>query len=277
MSSIKKKRRRNDYERQKGRGFYVMQRGWQDHPLWKDEPFSSREAWCWLIENAVFSHDGRRVEHNGLVRILSRGQLSYSIRYLAEAWGWDHSKVNRYLAKLQRNGMIETNTETGMTIITICNYNKYQRDYKTNETQSETLATQKRNSSATNNNNVKKEKKDNHRNDVGFVSQSNPDPPPPSFKKPQEPWQYALSDMIGIDNYNSWISVLKYKKDGYLYAISSFSKDTCQQRFGVQIADNFKKHGLKYLGIKVSEQQSAKGGKPHEKAQKTNPTARAIL
>jgi hypothetical protein len=37
------------------RGHYRMVRGWMEHPLLvADDPFSKREAWCWLIEQAAY-------------------------------------------------------------------------------------------------------------------------------------------------------------------------------------------------------------------------------
>lgn len=36
-------------------GWYKMQRGWMDSPVFGKAVYSEREAWIWLIENAVFS------------------------------------------------------------------------------------------------------------------------------------------------------------------------------------------------------------------------------
>lgn len=108
-----------------GAGFYLMHRDWMDNPaLDPDEPYDRRSAWVWLIEHAAF--EAMRVKAGAKIVSLMRGQLSYSLRYLAEAWGWRHQKVRRFLACLESETMIETACETGQMLITICNYDKYQ-------------------------------------------------------------------------------------------------------------------------------------------------------
>jgi hypothetical protein len=115
---------------------YVMQRGWMDHPaLFYKEPFTHREAWCWLIEKALWKE--LPVKVNGPVLLLKRGQLSYSIRYMAKGWEWTNSKVERFLSRLKSEAMIETSAETGQLVITICNYNKFQLSPKYDKAQTE--------------------------------------------------------------------------------------------------------------------------------------------
>lgn len=113
-------------------GFYLMHRGWLESPVFAKEAFTEREAWVWLIEEANYKPDywnicGRKV-------LLPRAQLSHAIRHLSETWGWNKSKTERYLGKLKKWDMIETRTETGQLVITICNYDEYQDGNKKNET-----------------------------------------------------------------------------------------------------------------------------------------------
>lgn len=107
-------------------GFYLMYRGWLDHPAFGGvrEPYCKRAAWAWLIERAKWKDTpesvcGKRV-------MLRRGQLSYSSRYLAEAWGWDDRKVRRFLTKCADEAMIVLDTAAGQITVTICNYDEYQ-------------------------------------------------------------------------------------------------------------------------------------------------------
>ncbi len=96
--------------------FYLMHRGWMDNKLFssvKRDPLCKRAAWVWLIERAAFDGEGR-------------GHLSHSIRYLAEAWGWPTTKVFDFLKACVRERMIQCSGGKRETIITICNYNKYQ-------------------------------------------------------------------------------------------------------------------------------------------------------
>ena len=110
-------------------GYYLMHRGWLDHEMFgEDEPFCRRAAWAWLIENAAF--DRTRVRIAGKTVELARGQLSYSLRFLAKTWGWGHERVRRFLGELRQRDMIETEGETGQTVITIRNYTIYQAHEK---------------------------------------------------------------------------------------------------------------------------------------------------
>lgn len=105
--------------------YYLMHRGWLDHELFHEEdPFCRRAAWAWLIEHAAW--DRTRVRIAGKTVELERGQLSYSLRFLAKTWGWGHERVRRFLTELRERDMIETARETGQTLITVCNYSFYQ-------------------------------------------------------------------------------------------------------------------------------------------------------
>jgi hypothetical protein len=84
---------------------------------------------------------------------LRRGQFSHSVRFMAEAWNWDKAAVSRFVARLKTETMIETDTETGQLVITICNYERYQADARSPETAGDTAgdtpARQQRDSSET--------------------------------------------------------------------------------------------------------------------------------
>jgi len=102
-----------------------MHRGWMSHPAFKDVLYTEREAWLWLIENSAY--EDTTVSLKGHPMRVSRGSLSYSLRYLAKAWGWnDPERVRRYLSRLEQWGMIAVRSATRQNIITICNYEKYQ-------------------------------------------------------------------------------------------------------------------------------------------------------
>lgn len=123
------------------------------------DPLCRRSAWAWLIEEAAWKET--RVGFGGKSVTLKRGQLSHSLRHMAEAWHWKKDAVARYLARLEAEGMIATNscrasvavasrlTETktasatqsqsGQLVITICNYNTYQAEPKGNETATATV------------------------------------------------------------------------------------------------------------------------------------------
>jgi hypothetical protein len=105
-------------------GFYLMHRGWQDHPVFRGEAFSKRDAFVWMIEEAAYLQ--RRVAMPSGEVTLDRGQLGHSYRFMAKAWKWEESKVRRFIASLQKAEIIDAATAAGQTVISICNYDKYQ-------------------------------------------------------------------------------------------------------------------------------------------------------
>lgn len=108
---------------------------WHD-TAFKQQPFTEREAFVWLIMEASYKAREKRV---GSVCVrLDRGQLASSIRFMAEAWDWQKSTVDRFLKRLQNRDMIGTDSGTGLTVITICKYDEYQskpRENGTDETE----------------------------------------------------------------------------------------------------------------------------------------------
>jgi hypothetical protein len=126
------------------RGFYLVSRGMLDHPRFKPRgPFTQFEAWHWLIEAAAYTSHEVPVSNgrNRQMVQLEPGQLTYSIRYLAEAWRWSDKRVQRFLSALQLDQSVTTQTTTGQTIITLCNWAKYQRPDFEATTQTATATT----------------------------------------------------------------------------------------------------------------------------------------
>lgn len=164
-------------------GFYLMHRGWHDSPIFGREAYSRRDAWVWMIEQAVYT------EHNidiaGKTVTLQRGQFSSSLRYMAKAWGWDEAKVRRFLSRARNEKMIDASTDAGQTIITICNYDKYQSLEKSTDAASDAAATQQRRGSDANNN------KGNQGNEISSEANASSDTPAPrrkSKKDDEEPF-----------------------------------------------------------------------------------------
>lgn len=123
-------------------GFYLMHRGWMDNDVLSvgEEPFDRRSAWAWMIERAAW----RDTEGDDGVA-LQRGELIGHGRKLARAWRWEEPRVRRFLASLQRCGMVSLRTvivpgkadaegnalpnagaDARRVVITLCNYSQYQ-------------------------------------------------------------------------------------------------------------------------------------------------------
>ena len=106
------------------RGLFMVDRDFFGHPSFADEPYTERLAFIWMIAEACHTAGAARTR-KGVVH-LKRGQLTASTRFMAEKWGWNKAKVERFLRRLKTETMIETETGTGQLVITVCNYEKYQ-------------------------------------------------------------------------------------------------------------------------------------------------------
>ncbi len=149
--------------------WYLMHRGWLDNPAFKPEPLTEREAWLWLIENAAYEDTVACVR--GQPAKICRGSLSFSLRFLAQAWGWDDPvRVRRYLRRLENWGMIALSTVTKQSVITLCNYERYQSPSAADDTKVQRKRNTKRNENAaleaTNNNEVNEGKEPKQENNT---------------------------------------------------------------------------------------------------------------
>lgn len=104
-------------------GFVALYREATEHHLFVGD-VARFGAWCWLVSNACWKPT--RFNISGATITLERGQICASRAQLAKSWGWSPSAVERFLTRLETEQMIGRATGQGRTIITICNYEKYQ-------------------------------------------------------------------------------------------------------------------------------------------------------
>lgn len=121
-------------------GYVAISRELFDHPAFAPDPYSEREAWAWMIAAAAWKPSKVRVGRK--VFNLRRGQLVFAERFLADKWGWTKSKVRRFLQRLSKNcdesgPMVNLTADREATLITICNYDKYQSPRTAGEPQTE--------------------------------------------------------------------------------------------------------------------------------------------
>ena len=134
-----------------------------EHQLWCEERIYSRfEAWLDLIQSARFE-DTKQLIGNRFIEV-KRGQILASLRFLAGRWQWSTKKVNSFLDLLIQDKMIikETPKETGQTVITICNYDKYNSQIIQEETEKKQQGNTKETPRKQQGNKVNKDKKENN-------------------------------------------------------------------------------------------------------------------
>jgi hypothetical protein len=117
----------------------------------------------WLITKAAFQPVAVSIKNGTRQEIvqLQQGQIAASIRYLARAWNMDTKGVQRVLACLTSDLTLTTETATGQTVITLCNWDKHQRPFGE-------LATDNATESATETPTKKKELKEVNKNNSAF-------------------------------------------------------------------------------------------------------------
>lgn len=101
--------------------------------VWRDIQESTafrnfRELGAFLHMLRQASWKPTRVRYKDREISLQRGQLAMSVRDIVAASNGDMDRgyVERFLKRLENRDTIKTETATGVTIITICNYDKYQ-------------------------------------------------------------------------------------------------------------------------------------------------------
>jgi hypothetical protein len=108
------------------RGVFAVDRGIWDHDvLSENEPFSRREAWLWIVSEAAWKPHKRRII--GRTIELKRGQYAGSLRFIASKWRWNEARVRRFLSALISSEMLDAKTDAGVTVLTVCKYDEYQR------------------------------------------------------------------------------------------------------------------------------------------------------
>ena len=108
-------------------GWFKIDRKLFDNEIWLDEPFTRAQAWIDLVGNA--NHKGGHFFIRGNEVTVGRGQLGWSEVTMAKRWQWGRNKVRGFLKWLENRQQIEQQKDRYITtIITICNYNRYQND-----------------------------------------------------------------------------------------------------------------------------------------------------
>ena len=115
-------------------GFVKLYRSLLGHPAFRND--AEAMAFAWMVIRA--SWKPTRVRYKDRAINLQRGQLAMSVRDMGAAMDRDKAWVERLWKRLKAETMIETVTEAGVSVVTICNYDVFQGERDTAETVRET-------------------------------------------------------------------------------------------------------------------------------------------
>ena len=122
------------------RGYIKLFRCIRDNELWNDKPFDRARAWVDLI--LIANHKPGRIRRRGILVEVRAGEVGYSLRELADSWGWSLGKVQRFIDELKNDTQIDTRIDTEnvtvTTLIAITNYKLYQYSDTETGTESDT-------------------------------------------------------------------------------------------------------------------------------------------
>ena len=105
-------------------GWIAVSRAMFNHPILDDGIYCRRLAWIDLIAMASYEP-------------ATMGELRASLRFLSRRWRWSFAAVQRFLNRLEKEGMIERKRQNHQPIhqqghLIICNYKQYQLARYTN-------------------------------------------------------------------------------------------------------------------------------------------------
>ena len=129
-------------------GWISVYRKIQENAWYKDSEYV--HVWLHLLLNA--NHTDKKLWINGKEILLKRGQLLTSRKSISEKTGVTQSKIYRILKRYENEQQIEQQKTNKYTIITILNYNEYQKSEQQIEQQMNNKWTTNEQQMNTNNN-----------------------------------------------------------------------------------------------------------------------------
>ena len=133
------------------KGWISLHRKILDNPiLTRGRQYSRFEAFVYMLLKANHK-DNKALIGNNLI-IIKKGSFITSQKKLMKEFNWGSSRLRTFLKLLESDGMIETNTNTISTHITINNYKELQGLQTANELQTKHKQTTNKLQPKTNNN-----------------------------------------------------------------------------------------------------------------------------
>lgn len=104
-------------------GFITVERAIFDNPKMrgKDDIYAA----IWLVARAAWKPTTVKPVRHPVD--LERGQCAYAVSFMATAWECSKATAHARLRHFEKIGFIRTEARTDCTLITVCNYDKYQQ------------------------------------------------------------------------------------------------------------------------------------------------------
>jgi len=103
-------------------GWIKLHKQIRKHWLWEHPEY----LLAWIDMLMMANWQDRKKLYKMELHDIKRGEFPASIRKLSTRWNWSMGKVQRFLNLLKSDKMIETQTDTGYTLVKILKYEQYQ-------------------------------------------------------------------------------------------------------------------------------------------------------
>lgn len=178
-------------------GWVKIYREIENHWIWQNDKYF--KCWQWFIFRA--NHCQNKVLLGTEFMDVNRGEFITSISKICQATGMSMQSTRTFLALLEKDKMINKQTTSKLTKITICNYDYYQGDQQTNNKQINKRVTQ---SQQTDNKPVTTDK--NEKNDIKNEKNLKKEPCDFDFSFVEETWKPLFFE---------WLAYKKSRKEYY--------------------------------------------------------------
>ena len=139
-------------------GWIKLHRQLMDDHYWLSEPFTRGQAWVDILLQTNHAPGFFRTANGRRVDVI-RGQCGMSQLTMSKRWQWSRGRVKRFLNELEKDGNVIQQTVQQNSLLSVCNYNKYQGpdslDGTTDSTANDTTDGQLTDSKRDTNKNVK--------------------------------------------------------------------------------------------------------------------------
>ena len=109
-------------EQMTNEGFICVSRSIVSHWIWNNPVYFQR--WVDMIMMANWEDKEVQIAHHQLT--VQRGQFVTALHSLAVRWSISRQAVSKFMVKLSDDKMVDTLVYGKVTIVTICNYDRYQ-------------------------------------------------------------------------------------------------------------------------------------------------------